>query len=295
MKSNKINLLIVVILFFQLNSFAKSIKAKDSTTQRSNTKGSVQDPVDANSPSKADAKAINEIDSILQQNLTPEPESSEDASETHNRPLTTRDQKKLNISDYSKLISRTDYEAYNVLQKNPMVKSSHFQLNMGVTKVINDGFNSNFGLHLAGLYHFNETWGVGLGGTVLSSSRSSQTKNLQEVQLINVDQLWTLKNTYNASLYVTPIYGKWTLLNQKILPFEIYFSVGAAQVTDQSNKSISATSASIGQLISLSQTSAFDINLQGLAYTAKNINNEDQAMNSVLLTLSYSLFWSMTE
>jgi outer membrane beta-barrel protein len=181
----------------------------------------------------------------LQQNLSPEPESSQEASETHNRPLTTRDQKKLNISDYSKLISGSAYDAYNVLQKNPMVKSSHFQLNMGVTKVINDGFNSNFGLQLGGIYHFNETWGLGLGGTVLSSSRSSQTKNLQEVQMINVDQLWTLKNTYNASLYVTPVYGKWTLLNQKIRPFEIYFSVGAAQVTDQSNQSNKAISATI--------------------------------------------------
>jgi outer membrane beta-barrel protein len=144
---------------------------------------------------------------------------------------------------------------------------------------------------LNAIYNFTEDWGVGFGGILLNSNRNKQTQNIRDVQSVNVENLITLKNTYNASAYFSPIYGKWSLLNKKILPFEIYFSMGVAQVTNQSDLVGSALSGSIGQLVSLGRSSAIDVNLQGLVYSTKNINNQEQSNNSLLLTIGYSVFW----
>lgn len=270
MKSNKISLLIVVIFLFQLKSLAQTAD-----------KGLAK-------PSSIDSQTIDEVDALLRQNSESEPETS---TEVLSKPMTTQEIKKLNITDYSKIISDTGYDDYSVVQKNYMPKSARLQIKTGITTVTNDVFYTNLGLTLGAIYNFTESWGLGLGGTLLSSNQNGQAQNIHDVQLVNIENLVTLKNTYNASVYFSPIYGKWSLLNKKILPFEIYFSGGLAQITNQSNSVSTATSASVGQLISLTRSSALDVNLQWLFYNTKNINNQDQSNNSLLLTVSYSIFW----
>lgn len=205
--------------------------------------------------------------------------------------MTTKEIKKLNVSDYSKIISDTGYDDYSIVQKNYMPKSARLQVKTGISTVTNDVFYTNIGLSLGAIYNFDETWGVGLSGVLLSSNKGSQTQNIKDVQLVNIENLVTLKNAYNLSVYFSPIYGKWSLLNRQIFPFEIYFSGGLAQVTNQSSEMSSATSASIGQLISLTRSSALDINLQWLLYTTRNINAQEQSNNSLFVAVSYSIFW----
>lgn len=272
MKPNK-NTIILGFLFFQLSS----LDAFCQTTTKN-----------APNTTTVDSQTIDEIDAILKQNLNSEPEVS---TEILNRPLTTKEIKKLNVSDYSKIVSDTEFVDYSVIQKNYMPKSSRLQIKAGIGAVTNDVFYTGLGLSLNAIYNFNEDWGIGLGGILLNSSRNKQTQNIRDVQSVNVENLITLKNTYNASVYFSPIYGKWSLLNKKILPFEIYFSAGVAQVTNQSDLVGSALSGSIGQLVSLGRSSAVDVNLQGLVYTTKNINNQEQSNNSLLLTIGYSVFW----
>lgn len=243
----------------------------------------------AGAPSNIDRQTIDEIDQLLKQNTSAEdPESSK---EVLNKPMTTKEIKKLNVSDYSKIISDTGYDDYSIVQKNYMPKSARLQIKSGITTVTNDVFYTNLGLSLGAIYNFDETWGVGLSGVLLSSNKGSQAQNIRDVQLVNIENLVTLTNAYSASVYFSPIYGKWSLLNKQILPFEIYFSGGIGQVTNQSNLASTATSLSMGQLISLTRSSALDLNLQWLLYSTRNINNQEQSNNSLFLTVSYSLFW----
>lgn len=239
-------------------------------------------------PSTIDKQTIDEIDKLLKQNVS---NTADTSKEILSRPMSNKEIKKLNVSDYSKIISDTGYDDYSVVQKNYMPKSARVQLKTGITTVANDVFYTNLGINLGAIYNFNETWGVGLNGILLSSNKGSQTQNIRDVQLVNIENLVTLTNAYSANVYFSPIYGKWSLLNRKILPFEIYFSGGLAQVTNQSGLASAATSASIGQLISLTRSSALDVNLQWLLYSTRNINNQEQSNNSLFLTVSYSLFW----
>lgn len=270
MKTIKITPLLVVIFFFQISSLAQT-PAKDAKA------------------STADAQTINEIDAILKQNASDDqPETS---SEVINRPMTRKEIKKLNVSDYSKIVSDTAYDDYSVVQRNYMPKSSRLQVKTGITTVTNDVFYTNIGLNLSAIYNFTETWGIGLNAALLNSTRNSDAQNIRDVQSVNIENLVTLKNSYGASVYFSPFYGKWSLLNKRILPFELYFTGGLAQITNQDGAVSSAVSGGLGQLVSLSRSSAFDVNIQWLFYSTKNINNQDQNNNSMLLTVGYSVFW----
>ena len=199
--------------------------------------------------------------------------------------------KKLNVSDYSNIISETSYDDYGIIQRNYMPKSSRVQIKGGLALVTNDVFYTNIGVNLGATYHFNETWGLGLYGTLLSSNANSDAQNIKDVQQVSIENLVTVKNTLGASLFYTPIYGKWALLSKKVIPFELYFSGGVAQITNQSNLTSTAITVGAGQLISLGRSSALDLNLNLSLYRTKNINNQDQSNNSLIVTVSYSVFW----
>jgi outer membrane beta-barrel protein len=176
-----------------------------------------------------------------------------------------------------------------------MPKTSRLQIKGALTNVTNDAFYDNFGLTIGTAYHFNETWGIGGHLTFLNSNPNDDAKNILNVQGVNIQNLVTINNSYGVSAFFTPIYGKWSLLNRRIIPFEIYLHGGIAQITNQSNNTSSALTAGAGQLITLSRSSALDLNLNWHFYTTQNINGNDQAGNSILFSVGYSIFWPEPE
>ncbi len=237
----------------------------------------------------SDSTTINEVDSVLNQSGTST--DADTSNEVLNKPLTKKEMKKLNVSDYSNIISETSYDDYSIIQRNYMPKSSRVQVKGGLALVTNDVFYTNIGINLGATYHFDETWGLGLYGTLLSSTQNSDAENIKDVQKVNIENLVTVKNTYGVSLFYTPIYGKWALLNKRVIQFELYFSGGLAQITNQSNLASTAFTLGAGQLISLGRSSALDLNLNLSLYRTKNINGFDQSNNSLLVTVSYCVFW----
>ncbi|MCC2678067.1 MAG: hypothetical protein K0R29_643 [Pseudobdellovibrio sp.] len=272
MKTQKTILIsiLAVVIFIQPKVFAQSTN-KDAA-------------------SRLDSNTVKEVDELLQQSAGDD-QPAESSNEVISKPLTQKELKKLNISDYSKVISQESYNDYSIVQRNYMPKSNRTQLKLGLSSVTNDVFYSNIGLGLGVAYYFNETWGAGITGTYLNSSRNSYAQNIRDVQLVNIENLVTLKNTYGINVLFTPVYGKWSLLNKKVIPFELYMQGGVSQITNQSNAVSTAMTVGLGQLISLTRSSALDINLNWYFYTTKNINNQDQSNNSMLLTVAYCMFW----
>lgn len=242
--------------------------------------------------SRLDANTVDEVDKLLQQTPSAAAEETDQApSDGATRPLTKKELKKLNISDYSSILTQASYDDYSVIQRNFMPKTNRTQVKAGFSSVTNDVFYANLGIGLGATYYFNETWGIGATANLLSSSRNNYAQNIKDVQLVNIENLVTLKNTLGVNIVFTPIYGKWSLLNKKVIPFELYIQGGGAQVTNQDGLSSSAFTAGLGQLISLSRSTALDINLNWYFYNTENINGQEQSNNSMLLTVAYSIFW----
>ncbi len=229
--------------------------------------------------------------STLDQDFRSEPDTS---NVEVNKALSRKTYKKLNVTDYAGVLSSADFSKYSVVQKKLLQKSDRLLIKTGLSAIMNDPFYSSYGLNLAFNYYLNDNWGIGLAGQVLNASQNVQVQNINDIQGVAPAQIATLKSHYNLSLYRDLINGKWAFANRKTVEFNVYLSAGIAQVADQYNVTAQATSLSLGQLYTLSETSAVDINLQGLFYTAKNINNQDQSTQSILLGVNYSFFWPQT-
>ena len=218
-----------------------------------------------------------------------------DSTEVVHKAITRNAQKKINVTDYTKNVLSSDYDSFGVVQKISAVKDSHFQFKTGLSLLTTDTFYSSYGLSLGANYNFTESFALGLGASTFLSNQNAQARNLHDFYAVPTEGIPTIKSTTNVSLFWSPIYGKWSLLNDKILPFEFYLSIGTAQVTSQLNTSVNAATASLGHFISLSNYSALDFNLQWLSYDSKNLNNQDRNVNSVLLTVGYDLLWQKSE
>lgn len=274
MRIYKITPILVVSFLIHFNAFSEESK---TPVQNSNDR---------------DSKTITEVNSVLDKDDAPEEAAP---AEKVNKAITRRAYKKLNVTDYSQMLPKSEYEKFGVVQTKELAKASRVQLKGGVSIRENDAFYSSNGLMLGLSFHFNETWGIGATGQQFGVERNGQARNIFDIQGFTVDAQPTLKTATDVSLYFTPFYGKWSFLNDRVLNYEIYFAAGAAQVKNQFDISEPATSVAIGHMIALSRNAAVDINLQGLFYNSTNVLAQSQKAHSVMLNINYSYFlpqWS---
>jgi outer membrane beta-barrel protein len=177
-----------------------------------------------------------------------------------------------------------------VIQKNYMPKTGRFALNGGLTLFPSDVFFKTYGGQVRGSYFFNETWGFELSGIFLTSSKSTELKDLENKQSVTVSNLATLKSYLGGQIYFSSMYGKYALNDRKIFPFEIYQTVGAGQMTTDKGSS-PALSLGFGQMISLSRDSALRWDLSFQFYQTENVSGTKTNQNSLLINFSYSAFF----
>ena len=190
---------------------------------------------------------------------------------------------------YLDIKTATPFSDLAIVQKNYMPKTGRQQVNIGLALVPNDIFYNSLGGDLKWGYHFNETWGMELQGTFLTSSKSKPNRDLESKQDVQVTNLVQLKSFLGANLYFSNVYGKTTLWDRKIFPFEIYQTLGAGTVqTGLSNST--GFRVGLGELFTIDKNTAVRLEISALFYNAKNINGAEEMNNSLFLTLSYEKF-----
>lgn len=194
-------------------------------------------------------------------------------------------------ADYKGVVSESSYADFAVIQRNYMPKSDRFSASLGASLLPTDVYYRSFGLNLKFGYHFNETWGAELFNYSLTSSARSEISDLENKQLTSVQNLVSLKNFYGANLYFTSIYGKTSVFNSKIVPFEIYQTIGLGKVVNQKNEESTAFQVGLGEIFSLTRSSGLRTDLTWAFYKTNNIQGVSQAANSLFLSVSYSLFF----
>lgn len=231
-------------------------------------------------------KEIDTIEQVLETNfpqLEPPPESAEPSP----RPQPRGSQK----ADFSAVGSSTLYSDLAVIQKNYMPKSGRFHLTGGIVTVPTDVFYLTGGLSLRALYHFNEAWGAELFYNYLSSSARAEIDNIANNNNVSVQNLVSLKSFMGANVYYNFMYGKVSMNDKKVLPFEIYNTLGGGTMTNSQNYSSSTVQVGIGGLLSLSRSTALRLDLMWAFYSTKNILGQDTNENSTFLNLGYSWFF----
>lgn len=200
-------------------------------------------------------------------------------------------QRKKQRVEYSAVQSKSFYSDLAVIQKSYMPKTGRLQLSGGGTLLPSDVFYRTIGLNGKVSYHFTETWGLEAFGYLFTSQERDEVSKLESQQKLSIKSLISIKSFYGLNLYFNSIYGKTALLNDKIIPFELYQTIGVGKVTTKESKEATSLQIGIGDIFSVSRSNAIRLDLTWAFYNTSNYLGQEQAANSLFLTISYGRFF----
>lgn len=192
------------------------------------------------------------------------------------------------LSDLTTLVPFSDVA---VLQKRYLPKTKRFQFFGGLTSMVNDPWFLGMGLNGRVAYHFNESMGVEGSFLFLNTSQRQAAKDLYSEHGVSTTSLITTKSYYGLDFVWTPIYGKMGLFNQKIIPFDMYFTVGAGTTGVDNGEGGATFHAGTGQIFALSKSMGFRWDFSWNSYQGTPTGRATQAFNNLMLTFGVSFFY----
>lgn len=195
------------------------------------------------------------------------------------------------LEDFSGLGKLAPFSEVSVIQRRYLPKTGRFQFFGGLVNVVNDPWFSGIGLDARLGYHFTETWGVELTGVFLSNSERQAIKDLYDQHGVKTDSIITAKNYYGGSIIWTPIYGKMGLFNRRIIPFDMYFSLGGGSTKVDGGTGGSTVHFGTGQIFAINKSLGFRWDFTWNSFSATPTTGSAQNFNNLLLSFGASFFF----
>lgn len=202
------------------------------------------------------------------------------------------------LSDLSQLQA---FSEVSVIQRRFLPKTGRFQFYLGLSSIANDPWF--WGMGGAGRlgYHFTEAWALDFNYAFLSNSEKDAVKDLKANNAVNTDSIISLQNYLGVDVVWAPIYGKMSLFNKRIVPFDMYFSLGGGQASISNAKTSSAAAFHVGggQSFAMSKGIAFRWDISWIFYNATpnpppasiGSPSSESQFNNLLLTIGASFFF----
>ncbi|MFM6927113.1 MAG: outer membrane beta-barrel domain-containing protein [Bdellovibrio sp.] len=200
------------------------------------------------------------------------------------------------MKDFQGLTGLAPFKEISIIQKRFMPKTGRFELFGGGTVVTNDPFFNTIGGVVKLGYFLSETWGVELNYFGLTTSERDATKELQDIQNVATESLAYPKSYMGVDVMWAPIYGKMTWFNDRIIPFDLYFSGGYGTTNTSSGENAGTIHVATGQIFSLTKSVAFRWDFSWNFFNAsfvnsQNGNKETNSFNNLFLTVGMSWFF----
>ncbi len=203
------------------------------------------------------------------------------------------------IETFSDLGKLAPFSEVSVIQKRFLPKTGRFQAFGGLTYSTNDPWFLGFGLSGKLGYFLTEAWGVELSYTTISNSEKAAVQDLRNNHAVTTASLVSPKSYIGADIVWTPVYGKMSVGNKKILPFDMYFSLGGGKTGTADGQSAGTLRLSTGQIFAISKGMAFRWDFGWNRYSAKTetvatsgaITSSTASFDNLLLTLGVSFFF----
>lgn len=172
-------------------------------------------------------------------------------------------------------------------------KSKRFQFSAGGNTILNDPWFNQFGISFRSGFHFNEFFALEIAANSYSGSSTTHAKDLATQLNVQTASLVQPKSYFGAHLMFTPFYGKMSLFNQRIIPFDVFITLGAGTTTLEGarTKEASTYHFGAGQLFAMSRQSAFRWDIAVNMFTAQSqLMASTTSTQNVAMTFSYSYF-----
>ena len=241
-----------------------------------------------------DAEVENLYDRLDQQSEDQYQQTTQEVKQSAAPAETAPKKDDVEVDKLSDLARLQAFEDIAVIQKRYLPKTQRFQISaLGFTNINNPFFN-NLGAGLQVAYHFNENWGIeGLGDWFGVAARDV-TKDLENKAEVKASNTVTARSFLGAAIKWSPIYGKISLLNKSIVPFDLSFSVGGGLTkTDVSGGEPTVhLGTSQDFAVSKSWSVRWDImwNLYSATAIDENGNKGKLAQNDLFIGLGLSLY-----
>lgn len=192
--------------------------------------------------------------------------------------------------DFSGLGQLAPFTEVSVIQKRYLPKTGRFQLFGGLTLITNDPFFNTAGFVGKAAYFFSENFGLELNYFGLSTFEAKATTELKKIQGVKTDNLIITNRVLALDLMWVPIYGKMSWFNERIVPFDLYFSLGGGQ-TNTGLEEAGTVHLATGQIFALSKSTAFRWDFSWNFFNTKGIDQKTAGYNNLFLTLGMSWFF----
>lgn len=195
------------------------------------------------------------------------------------------------LGDFSGLGKLAPFGEISVIQKRFLPKTGRFQLFGGGTILTNNPFFNTAGVVAKAGYFLTETWGVEFNYFNLSTSERTTTQELRDIQGVSTENLVYPKSFLGADIVYAPIYGKIAWFNEKIIPFDLYFSLGYGTTATQAGENAGTIHLATGQIFALSKAIAVRWDFSWNFFNAKGIDGATNSFNNLFLTVGMSWFF----
>ena len=170
------------------------------------------------------------------------------------------------ISDLSTLAPFRDVA---VISRKFLPKSKRFELSGGGLLTLNNAFFNNAGFALRGTFYFSEKWGVEGQYYSFHSSERRVTKDLEKLRGISTRSLVVPKSFVGGAIKWAPIYGKISLFEGSIIPFDLFFNFGYGSTHTDESEGDSTFQLGVGQNFAISKSLAFRWDMAWSMYSAQ--------------------------
>jgi outer membrane beta-barrel protein len=196
-------------------------------------------------------------------------------------------------NDFSSLGKLSPFSEIAVIQKRFLPKTNRFQFFAGLTSMMNDPWFNSVGANTKLEFNFREAWGIELTGIYLLKSKRDSIKDLNAQNSIATTSFIVTKSYFGADILWVPIYGKMSLTNNRIVPFDFYFSLGGGNTSVEQGLAGGTIHVGTGQIFAMSKSSAVRWDFSWNSYSGKpdSASFQPSTFNNLMLTIGFSLFF----
>ncbi len=222
--------------------------------------------------------------------------NSQSAEVDEATPGVNLNQKAERLTDLNRL---SPFREISIIQKKFLPKSERFQFFAGGGTTTNSPWFLNLGLKVNLGYYFTETFGVELSGLFLSNTEREVAKEIRDNNELQPEKFINTKSYAGIDFVWAPIYGKLTMLNERIIPFDMYFSAGGGTSNTNSQEgSVPTFHIGMGQIFAINKAMAIRWDYSWTSFQATPVPDklstgiaEKNSYNDLILTAGFSFFF----
>ncbi len=232
-----------------------------------------------------------------QADIAPEKNDIEGKAEISEKKESKLPQKVDRIVDLNKLSA---FREISVIQKKYLPKTERFQFFGGVGTTTNSPWFLNLGAKVNVGYYFTESLGLEVSSIFLSNSERQVSQEIRDNNSLQPEKFVNTKSYMGVDIVWAPIYGKISMLNERIIPFDMYFSFGAGTSSTNSQEgSVPTLHIGTGQIFAITKAIAFRWDYSWTMFQATPVADsalgsaqiQKNSYNDLILTAGFSFFF----